>query len=121
LGGDNTCGYHHRAESRQKMSNAKVGQYTGDDNHFFGKRHSLESRQKMSAARKGLAHLNAEQIKRLRESHHTVKVRNVETGEVFDSIKAAAIAYDLKETHITRVCKGKRKTTGGFHWCYEEA
>ena len=64
--------------------------------------------------------MTADQVERLRMSHHTVKVRNVETGEVFNSVKEAAREYNLKETHITRVCKGKRKTTGGFHWCYEE-
>lgn len=119
-GGDNTVGFHHRVESKQKMSIKKTVQYVGDGNPFFGKRHSEESRKKMSDARKGLAHLTDEQVKNLRLSHHTVKVRNVETGEVFNSVKEAAMTYALKETHITRVCKGKRKTTGGFHWCYEE-
>ena len=120
VGGDNTVGFHHRSESRQRMSNKKKSQYMGEGNPFFGKRHSDVSRKKMSDARKGLAHLTDEQVRNLRMSHHTVKVRNVETGEVFSSVKEAATAYDLKDTHITRVCKGKRKTTGGFHWCYEE-
>lgn len=119
-GGDNTVGFQHRVESKRKMSIKKSVQYVGEGNPFFGKRHSDESRKKMSDARKGLAHLTADQIAKLRMSHHTVKVQNVETGEVFDSIKEAATAYNLKETHITRVCKGKRKTTGGFHWCYVE-
>ena len=44
--------------------------------------------------------------------------RNVDTGEVFDSVKKAAEKYGLKDTHISRVCKGKRKTTGGFKWEY---
>ena len=120
VGGDNTVGFHHREESKQRMSLKKSEQYVGEGNPFFGKTHSEASRQKMSVARKGLAHLTADQVAKLRISHHTVKVRNVETGEVFNSVKEAAMAYGLKETHITRVCKGKRKTTGGFHWCYEE-
>lgn len=120
IGGGNTVGFNHRPESRQKMSNKKKLQYIGEGNPFFGKRHSDESRKKMSDARKGLAHLTDDQVKKLKSSHHTVKVRNVETGDVFNSVKEAAAVYGLKETHITRVCKGKRKTTGGFHWCYEE-
>ena len=72
----------------------------------------------MSEARKGLKHLTEEQIKRLRESHHTVKVINVDTGEVFGSIKDAGLKYNIEPTHITRVCKGKRKTCGGYRWEY---
>lgn len=26
--------------------------------------------------------------------------------------------YNLKGTHISRVCRGKRKTTGGYKWTY---
>ena len=61
-----------------------------------------------------MVHLTDEQVTNLRKPHHTVKVLNVETGEVFNSVKAAAEKYGLKDTHITRVCKGKRKRTGGF-------
>lgn len=120
-GGDNTLGYHHREESKQKMSTVKKGMFVGSNNPFYGKRHSEEAKHKMSAGRKGMAHLTNDQVQRLRQSHHTVKVRNIETDEIFDTIKEAAKKYNLKDTHITRVCKGKRKTTGGFHWCYVES
>lgn len=119
-GGDNTCGYVHKVESKQKMSCAKAKLYIGKGNPFYGKTHTEEAKAKMSKARKGLAHLTDEQIANLRASHHTVSVRNLDTGEVFVSVKEAAEAYNLESTHITRVCKGKRKTTGGFRWCYEE-
>lgn len=46
------------------------------------------------------------------------KVINLDTGEIFESVKAAAEQYGLKDTHITRVCKGKRKSTGGFRWSH---
>lgn len=117
-GGNNTCGYHHKEESKQKMSIKKSQNYIGEGNPFYNKTHSEESRKKMSEARKGLKHLTEEQIKRLRESHHTVKVINVDTGEVFDSIKDAGLKYNIEPTHITRVCKGKRKTCGGYRWEY---
>ena len=118
LGGDNSMGYHHKEESKEKMSVAKKASYIGDGNPFYGKTHSEESRSVMSEKRQGMAHLTDEQVANLRKSHHTVKVLNVETGEVFDSVKAAAEKYGLKDTHITRVCKGKRKRTGGFQWEY---
>lgn len=65
-----------------------------------------------------MAHFTDEQVANLGKSHHTVKVLNVETGEVFDSVKAAAEKYGLKDTHITHVCKGKRKRTRRFQWEY---
>lgn len=117
-GGGNTKGFHHSEESRRKMGEAKADVFVGDGNPFFGKTHTEESKRKMSSARKGMAHLTDEQVAKIRASHHKTKVRNVETDEVFLSVKAAAEHYGLKDTHITRVCKGHRKTTGGFQWEY---
>ena len=117
-GGDNTCGFHHREESKQRMSAAHKGIYDGASNPFFGKHHTEAQREKWGKTRKGLAHLTDEQVKNLRAAHFTAKVRCVETGEIFNSIKEAADKYKLKDTHITRVCKGRRKTTGGYHWEY---
>lgn len=117
-GGGNTKGFHHSEESKRKMAELRAGSFLGESNPFFGKTHSEESRQKMSAKRKGMAHLTPETVQKIRASHHKAKVRNVETGEVFDSVKEAALKYGLKDTHITRVCKGHRKRTGGFRWEY---
>ena len=117
-GGNNTYGYHHKEEAKRKMSIKKSQLYVGESNPFYNKTHSEESRKKMSEVRKGLKHLTKEQIKRLRESHHTVKVMNVDTGEIFNSIKEAGLKYNIEPTHITRVCKGKRKTSGGYRWEY---
>jgi hypothetical protein len=49
------------------------------------------------------------------------RVRNVSTGEEFDSITAAAKACDVSGSHITGVCKGRRKSAGGYRWEYVEA
>ena len=119
-GGGNTKGFHHSEESKTKMSEAKADSFFGENNPFFGKTHSEESRQKMSAKRKGMAHMTPESVQKVRASHYTAKVKNVETGEVFSSVKEAALKYGLKDTHITRVCKGRRKTTGGFRWEYAD-
>lgn len=118
LGGDNTCGFHHRAESKRKMSEAKSKAYIGKENPFYNKTHSEESKKKMSDKRKGMKHLSEEQIAKLRESHRTVSVKNIETNETFNSIKEAAEKHNIPDTHISRVCKGKRKTAGGYHWQY---
>ena len=52
--------------------------------------------------------------------HATVPVINVTTGEYFESIKKAAKKYGIPETHISRVCKGKRNHTGGCAWRYAD-
>ena len=120
IGGENSIGYHHTKESRDKMSNARKGKYTGENNHFFGKHHSEGQKAIWSNKRKGLAHLTDEQKQKLKESHHKVKVLNIDTNEMFDSIKDASEKYNIIATNIVRVCKGKMKTTGGFHWKYAE-
>lgn len=117
-GGGNTRGFHHSEISKRKMSESKSISYLGEKNPFFGKTHSESSKQKMSVKRKGMAHMTPESVQKVRDSHYKVKVRNIDTGEVFDSAKAAAEKYNLKDTHITRVCKGRRKKTGGFKWEY---
>ena len=46
------------------------------------------------------------------------KVRNIDTNEIFKSAQEAGSKYNIKPSFITRVCSGKRKTTGGFRWEY---
>lgn len=59
------------------------------------------------------------------------KVKCIETGMIFDTIKQAAEwannGKDSIKSHISAVCKGKRKTSGKhpetgepLHWCYVE-
>lgn len=42
----------------------------------------------------------------------------VELNIVFSCGKEAAEALGLQRSHISNVCKGKRKTTGGYHFKY---
>lgn len=47
-------------------------------------------------------------------------VKNLTTGERFKSATAAAKAYRLDDANIHLVCKGERKTCGGYAWAYDE-
>lgn len=116
-GGGNTFGYKHREESKLKMSIHKKGRYCGEENHFYGKHHSLETREKL---KKSWTKERKEKLKERYKTmkHHTVSVINVETKEFFNSIKSAGEKYNIEPTHITRVCKGKQGTAGGYHWKY---
>lgn len=118
-GGNNTLGFKHRLHSRRMMSltKRKTGSMKGKNNHYYGKKHSPEVLQKMKDAwTEERRQLTSERSKVMDRSHFFVKVKNVDTGEIFNSVKEAAAAYGLKDTHISRVCKGKRKTTGGYRW-----
>lgn len=112
-GGGGTVGYKHTEETRANMSEIKKAQYIGESNPFYGKKHSEESKAKMSAARKGTWVHEGREV-----NYHTVKVINKTTGETFNSIKEAAKASGVLATHITRVCKGRRKSAGGYEWSY---
>lgn len=113
-----STGYKHTDISKKKMSISKSIMYLGKNNPFYGKKHNDETKSNWSQKRKELKHLTDEQKKNLKESHFKKKVICIETNEIFNSIKEASEKYNIKATHITRVCKGKRKTTGGFHWKY---
>lgn len=57
----------------------------------------------------------------IRSKEHERKVANLDTGEVFKSIKDAARKMGLRTTGIWGACNGKQNTCGGFHWKYLEA
>lgn len=117
-GGGNTKGYHHKDISKKAMSEKKKVAYIGEGNPFYGKYHSEATRKRFSETRKGRKLTEEWKIHISEGSICKRKVKNIETNEIFDSIKEAAEKYNIKATHITRVCRGKRKKTGGFHWEY---
>ena len=48
------------------------------------------------------------------------QVKCVETGEIFDSIKAAAKWCNVPSTTISMLLAGKGRTAGGYHWIYAD-
>lgn len=49
---------------------------------------------------------------------HFKKVINITTGKIFNTIKEASKYYELDDSSIAKVCKGKQKTCGGYKWSY---
>lgn len=89
-------------EHKKKISEANIGKHNhlGKNNPMYGKQMSAEAKQK-SRQKQG------------------TKVICIETGEIFDSCHlAAAWMGRTRDGHIPEVCKGKRKTAGGYHWKY---
>lgn len=48
------------------------------------------------------------------------KVICIDTGVEYDSIKTASDKTGASYNHIGDCCKGKRETTGGYHWKYAD-
>lgn len=114
-GGNNTMGYNHKEESKKKMSKSKEDVFLGEENPFFGKTHSVEQKAKWSKERKGrdMTKVTEASFEKTRK-----KIINLDTEEIFNSIQEAADKYNIKNTHLSRVCRGGRKRTGGFRWMY---
>ena len=80
---------------------------SGKNNGMYGKHHSDEAKQKMSEKKKG----------RPSSKRNTTPVLCIELNQVFDCAVTAAQAMKHKSTAgILEVCKGNRKTAGGYHW-----
>lgn len=118
-GGNNTKGYHHTEESKKKMSKSRMGIFAGEKNPFYGKKHTLETRQRLREIKTGRK-LTDEWKKHLSEtSPMKRKVICITTGEKFNSIVEAANKYNLKSTHISAICRGRRNQTKGYKFMYD--
>ena len=49
---------------------------------------------------------------------NNVKIINLDTGQVFDSLTEAAESCGGRKSDICTCCNGKQKTAFGFHWAY---
>ena len=125
-GGNTTVGYHHTLISKEKMSKSRKGKYVGDKNPMYGKhpiwygRHlSEEHKRKISESKKGKRNIHIMKLCK-KIDQYKLDGNYIKT---WDSIAEIERTTQIKGTHISRVCRGKRKTTGGYKWKYhvEEA
>ena len=77
----------------------------GKNNGMYGKTHTKEAREKISNANKG----------RISFRRNTTPVLCVELNKVF-SCAAEAVKELNINSQVLEVCKGNRKTCGGYHW-----
>jgi group I intron endonuclease len=107
-------GKHLSPETRRKISEALKGANSPN----YGKHLSPETRQKISEAHKGKK-VSEHVILAMTEAT-SKKVLCVETGEVYKSISEAGRQLGISSKAISNVCRGKAKTSGGYHWEYAE-
>lgn len=113
----------HSKETRKKMSES----HKGEKNVFYGKNHTKESRKKISKNRKGQTggskhwHYGicwSEDVRKKMSEAHKKKVKCVETGIIYDSIREAGEKININCGSIAKCCRGVKyfKTAGGYHW-----
>lgn len=56
----------------------------------------------------------------LNEKHYTKQVICIETGKMYNSLLEASKECGCQKTHISDCCRGRRNTTGGYHWKYKD-
>ena len=108
-------------QSIQRRVKSREGRFTGKNATMYGKHHSENTRKRMSEKYKGVGNPfygKKHSIEWKQKKYKRVKC--IETGEVFESIKSAGTRYDLDSSSISKCCRGKYKTIGGFHWRYVE-
>ncbi len=107
------------SEARAGSKNAMFGKHHTDDaierirQSHIGMKHTEEAKQRMSEKRKGVP------TGRTGENAPNSKpVMCIETGATYSCAAEAGRILNLHANAIIQVCKGKRKTTGGYHWEY---
>lgn len=107
----------HSIETLKKMSEGRKGIQAWNK----GVKMSKEQRELFSKIRKGKTssfkgkHHNEESKRKLSESH-SKPVVCIETNIAYKSIKDAEINTGISRKNIGKVCNGKLKTAGGYHW-----
>ena len=89
-----------RQDAFKQWSNPEIkAKHMGENNGMYGKTHSKEARKKMSDARKS-----------------KIPVFCQELNRIFDCAVDAAKELNLRSDGILCACKGRYKSSGGYHW-----
>ncbi len=130
VGGESgSKGYKYTDEQKKHMSEV----HKGEKNGMYGKHHAKETIEKervshlrenlsedtiykMSIAKKGKKRDRQSVEKQIKTISN--KVICIETSVVYNGTKEAGRLNNIDSSCISKVCRGERKTAGGFHWCY---
>lgn len=110
-------------EHKKKLSEAKIGKYKGENSPHWGKPLSEEHKKKLSEARKGVPMPEETKKKISRTMQGWVpwnkhSIRCIETGEIYESALGAKRILGISNSQISKCCRGKIETAGGYHWEY---
>lgn len=119
-------------ETRQKIAKALIGNKNGfghpcseSKKHKIskaqkGRKLTEEHKMKLSKAKAGKTHAfpSEETKKKISDSHDKKPIYCIETNTVYPSVQECARQLKLYATNICKCCKGKIKSTGGYHLQY---
>ena len=83
-----------------------------------GMKHTTESRKRMSEAQKGKVIPEETREKIRKNSTRKRSVINIDTGEIFDTVREASESVGKNKSSISNVCRGVKNTSGGYRWSY---
>lgn len=125
-------GKHPTEETRKKLSNSLKGHipwnkgvtgiFVSEKSTFWGKHHSEETKKKNSASKKGKKILE-ETRRKISESKKKPVLQYTKDGKFikeYESTKDAGNELLIEPSSITKCCKGKKKSCGGYIWKYKE-
>ena len=115
--GDTFTGRKHSEESKKKMSEVKKGKIASkitrskmSESHK-GRKHSEESKKKISLGR-----LGKDNPMYGKKPHNIKKIINIETGEIYDSIKLLANKLGYNYQTLVQYLNGRRKNKTPFQY-----
>lgn len=115
LSGENCYWYgkQRSEETKQKISNKAKERLSIPENcPMHGKHHSEETKRKISESLKGENHRLAKKVLQYDKNNKLIKVWNC--------ISQASEELGIDQSGISKCCKGKLKTCGGFVWKYAD-
>lgn len=96
-----------RENALKQWANPEIkAKILGENNGMYGRHHTEDAKQKMSEKKKG----------KPSTKRNTTPVLCIELNKVFDCAATAANELSTWSGGILEVCKGNRKTAGGYHW-----
>ena len=119
-----STGPKHTEETRAKIGAANRGRVWSPESRQKIRAYRLahpttpETARKIGDANRGRKH-QQESIEKIRTSKAKTPVKNLSTGVTYASVMDASRATGMDPSKIVAVCRGRRRTTGGFCWAYE--
>ena len=104
-------------KTREKLSISKLG----EKNPMYGKKQSIETINKRR--KKLIGHEVGEETREKIGLSNSKKVKQIDKStleviKIFNSASEAERKLNISQGKISRVCLGRRKSTGGFFWEY---